>query len=294
MHSTQENDVLFQYAKKNDLFQYVKAIKNLFNPPVPPRRAPFFPFYTFELNEFDQLVYYPNKTEVPRPKISNRTVIAFLFGQSNSANHGGEKYQAANANVTNYWNGKFFVAADPLLGATGWSGSVWTITANKMLSKDIADQIILVPAGVGSSYVNDWKQGGRLNAMLEKRLIEARADNLPITHFLWHQGESDNPVLGGISLNEYEKGLTGIIQLTQKYFPNSKFFIALVSRCGALPFSLELQNVQRKMTKMENVYLGPNSDKIDLADRYDDCHFSGRGLERLSDAWVSAIKEGTK
>ena len=41
---------------------------------------------------------------------------------------------------------------------------------------------------------------------------------------------------------------------------------------------------------MSGVYLGPNTDLIGLEDRYDDCHFSGRGLQKHSEGWVKAIK----
>jgi len=38
------------------------------------------------------------------------------------------------------------------------------------------------------------------------------------------------------------------------------------------------------------VYLGPNTDLIDYRDRYDGCHFSGRGLDKHAQSWLEVLK----
>ena len=64
-------------------------------------------------NEYGQLIAYPGKREVPRPASTPRTLVAFTFGQSNSANHGSQKYRAETGSVLNYWNSRYFIAEDP-------------------------------------------------------------------------------------------------------------------------------------------------------------------------------------
>jgi hypothetical protein len=237
-------------------------------------------------NEYQQLVAYPARRELPRPTISPRTIVAFAFGQSNSANHGGEKYRAASDDVLNFWQGRYFLAEDPLLGASGRAGSVWTLTANKLLAAQAADRVILLAAGVAATSVHQWAIGGPLNGMFERRLQEAKAAGLTVTHFLWHQGEADNSLPGVAS---YAGAMKQVIALSKSYFPASKFFVAQASRCSRLPPSPELRAVQASLADMPGVFAGPNTDEISLAERYDDCHFSGRGLEAHASGWAAAI-----
>jgi hypothetical protein len=104
----------------------------------------------FEFNNYNQLIFKFDQIETNRPEITPNTMIAFVFGQSNSANHGGEKYFLENNNVLNYFNKKFYLASDPLFGATGISDNVWVNLGNKIIENKIADKVILIPARIGA------------------------------------------------------------------------------------------------------------------------------------------------
>lgn len=248
-----------------------------------------------EFNEFKQLTSYPNKDLLARPIITNRSIVAFVFGQSNAGNSAGQRFSADGCSVINYWNHGYYLANDPLLGSTGQDGSPWVLTGNKLIRDGLADNVIVVPAAVGGTSVSQWRANGRLHQMLKGRLGEVAENGIEITHFLWHQGESDHPLaensLGPI---DYESGMLEIISLTKQYFPNSKFFVSIATRCTNKSPNLLLQNIQRKITSVNGVYLGPNTDNIGDEDRYDGCHFSGAGIEKHSDGWVSAIKSEAK
>lgn len=271
--------------REGRFFQAMQSIKRLLIPPVNETQPAQLRF-----NEFGQLAYFHDKIEVPPPDITERTVIAFVFGQSNSANHGGEKYFSKTNQVYNYWNGKFYKAADPLLGATGSLGNVWTNVGNKLIEEGLADKVVLIAAGVGASSITDWQNNGRLNGMLSERIKEAKASSLAINYFLWHQGENDN----ALDPRLYRAGLDQVIDLTKQYFPASQFYVAQASRCRTAPPSMKIQEAQKDVTQRENVFLGPNTDEIDLDDRYDECHFSGRGLERHANGWIQALKHSFK
>lgn len=238
-------------------------------------------------NNYGQLAKYAGKVQVERPIITPKTMVLFVFGQSNSANYGGEKFVAASDHIYNFWDGAFYRAEDPLLGASGFSGSVWVDLANKLIEKKMADAVILIPSGIGGSSVQHWQPGAVLNPMLLKQLESAKQANLEVTHFLWHQGEADQ----ALDHERYKHGLDYIIQTTQRYFPHSKFFVAQASRCGSMPPSAALQATQRDMSRQPGVFLGPNTDLIEPHDRYDDCHFSGNGLKLAADGWLAALKE---
>ena len=238
-------------------------------------------------NQYGQVIDYPGKRQVPRPPITPRTLVAFTFGQSNAANSGTVRYQARNRRVVAYFDGRYSIAEDPLLGATGMKGSVWGRAANRLVTAGTFDSAILLAAAVGSTAVRDWTTGGRLNGMLEARLADAKAAGLPVTHFLWHQGESDNNDEG---IAAYEAAMRPIIALTKRYFPQSKFFVAQATLClRSPPPSAALRMIQRDLTQIPGVYAGPNTDEIGFDGRVDDCHLNGKGLDRHAEGWAAAI-----
>lgn len=264
-------------ARHDKLFVCVRDIKQALSPTTEPA--------SFQRNEYLQLTFFPGKVVVAEPVVTDRTMVAFAFGQSNSANTGGERYAASSANVINFSGGKFYRAADPLLGASGTGGSVWVNLANKLIAGGVADRVIINSAGIGGTSISEWRKGGRLHSMLVRRLEEAKRLS-PVTDFLWHQGEADNPA----GLAHYESGMREIIELTKRYFPKSNFFVAVATRRADAPVSPELQAIQAHLTSIPGVYAGPNTDEIGPDDRYDGTHFSGRGIERHAAGWIQAIR----
>lgn len=249
---------------------------------------------TVAYNSLGQLIQYPGKTPVTAPVATSHRMVAFVFGQSNAGNHGGQKYLADHAQIFQFFDGQYYPAQDPLLGASGNSGSVWTLLANKLLAQGLYDQVLLIPAAIGGTSVSQWQTGGELHAMYEARLKQAQQHGLDITHFLWHQGESDNPLGSkpGIALDQYAAAMRDIIALSKHYFPDSKFYVATATRCFSfVPVSPELQAIQQSLSQQPGVYPGPNTDVIGLEDRYDDCHFSASGLNKHADGWVAALKQ---
>jgi hypothetical protein len=231
------------------------------------------------------------KHELPKPLVTTKTVVAFAFGQSNAANSSTARNLILDDRVLNYWDGKFYMTSDPLIGSTGGGGSVWTVVAYKLMQMGFADKVILISSAVGGTSVVDWTNGGELYQTMVKRLDEAVREGLSVNYFLWHQGETDHPSAGGVGLVEYEKGVKQIISLTKKYFPTSKFFVSIATRCGNLGPSKELQNTQKNLSKLKGVYLGPNTDVIGDEGRYDRCHLSEAGLNTHSDMWVKALTQ---
>ena len=264
------------------IFHAVRDAKRFFIPVAQESTA-----YTF--NEDLQLTQYRGRQEVPAVKLTAKSMVLFSFGQSNAANSGGERYQGQPEHVSNYFHGKYYRASDPLLGATGLGGSVWVRTANILIDRHLADNVVLMSAGVGSTSVADWAAGGRLHKMLLARLDDIPA-NMAVTDFLWHQGENDNPLINRKGFDGYERNMRSIIALTKQRFPQSRFIVAVASRKIDVEISPELQAIQRRLTTLPGVFLGPNTDEIGLEYRHDGTHFSGRGLEVHADGWVKAIE----
>ena len=232
--------------------------------------------------EFGRLSHHPSKRAVDCPRQTDRTMVALVFGQSNSANHGGERHQSTGA-VTNYFRGACFDGSDPLLGATGVGGSPWGRMADRLIEKRMFDQVVLIAAGINRTSIERWRHGGDLNGMLVRDLTDV-SDHYEITHFFWHQGESD----AGRG-EHYREALAEVIATTREVFPNSKFFVSVATRCGFGAIDSVLAREQMKVTDAEHgIFLGATTDDIDR--RYDDCHFSGEGLDIFAERLVAALK----
>lgn len=267
--------------QQNQLFQWFLIAKTMVLPTV----IEGVPDH-LRANQYGQLIHDAGKQPVARPVITDRTMVAFVFGQSNAANHGGERHASTSGRVYHYFDGRFYAAADPLLGASGYFGSVWPLLGDQLIDAGLHDRIVLMAAGVGGSSVKEWQPGGRLHAMLRQRLDEARRSGLVVTHFLWHQGEADHAA----DPAEYAAALNRVIEVAKGYFPQARFFVAQASRCDSVPSSPALLAAQRSVTRQAGVFLGPDTDAIGPADRYDDCHFSGRGLARHAHGWLQALQ----
>ncbi len=224
---------------------------------------------------------------MPRPAVTPRTMVAFVFGQSNSANHGNTQIPGDIGCRGQFLGREVLRAEDPLLGASGERGSPWIPAAERLIAAGTIDRAILIAAGVGSTSVQEWTTGGRLNVMLEERLAATQEAGLTVTHFLWHQGELDNSAAG---VAAYDLAMQPIIALTKRFFPRSKFFVARATICGqAASPNLALQKIQLGLTRLPGVFAGPDTDEIGLADRYDGCHMNENGLEKHAAGWATAI-----
>ncbi len=143
-----------------------------------------------KFDTYGRLIDYPGKLKIDCPPQDERTAVLLIFGQSNSANYGGQRFQAIDDHVINYFAGKCYRASSPLLGAENKLGETWTLLGNKLIDQGRFKRVVLIPAGIGGTSVSEWAAGGRLNSMLADVLDNAQ-QRYRITHVLWHQGERD-------------------------------------------------------------------------------------------------------
>jgi hypothetical protein len=234
-------------------------------------------------NEHNQLVRFP-KREVACPPQTPRTMVAVLIGQSNAANTGGHRFRG-KPGVVNFFDGKCFEAVDPLLGAADKQGNVATLAAN--LVADRYDAVVLVPLAVGGSTIAEWN--GRLAGMLDAGLAELK-QRYTATHVLWHQGESD---AHGTSPAQYASGLSSLIAATRRHFPESGFYVSAATYCesrGGADAALHDAQL-RAVDPAHRVYAGPDTDRfVALEDRYDGCHLSMIGQEKVAREWARALR----
>lgn len=223
-------------------------------------------------------------TAQPQP----RTMVALVFGQSNAANWGETRHRA-HPRVRVFFRGRWSPAADPLPGADGTGGSVWTRLGDKLIAAGLYDRVIWVPAAIGGTEIAQWAPGGRLHKDLLRNVREARQAGLVFTHLLWQQGESDAYL--NTSPETYQAHFVEMLAAIRALGVDAPVFIALATRCGEYPPSESIRSAQLGVVNPSaRIFLGPDADQLDEAYRYDGCHFSAQGLEAMADLWLEVLR----
>lgn len=215
-------------------------------------------------------------------------MVALVFGQSNAANFG-ESPRVARLGVYNLYRGYFYRARDPLRGANGEGGSVWTRLGDKLIAEKLFDRVIFVPAAVGATEIAQWAPDGALHPLILKAIEDAQRRRLKITHLLWHQGESDAVLY--TSKTDYKQRFLAMLASIRAHGVDAPVFVAVATRCGQYPVNNEIAAAQRELVDPSlGIYPGPNTDLLDESYRYDTCHFSNEGLDAHASLWVQRLK----
>jgi hypothetical protein len=281
------------YFKKKSI--YIVGILISFKLGYEANKAKIFP-----LPQWYQRNYGENKVEViPLLVVNNNTssnekvecpsesevILIVGFGQSNSANHQGQRYESNNNNIINLYNENCFLAKDPMLGSTGTSGSIWIPLANK-LAKKTGKKIVLATFGVEATSVTRWSNDKDLGYFYHQNISSIKRKYKSVNYFLWIQGEADkgmNPVVYGDKLRK-------IILNTKEDFPKSKFMLSSTTYCRGTG-DTQINAEQKSIAKtMPGVYLMGDTDKYaGHKFRYDDCHLSGVGVEAITTEFIKSF-----
>ena len=219
---------------------------------------------------------------------SPRTMVALVFGQSNAANFGESPHRSV-AGVYNFYKGYLYYARDPLKGANGEGGSVWTRLGDKLIADKMYDTVIFVPAAVGGTEIARWAPDGDLHPLIIKAIESAQKRGLKITHLLWHQGESDAYL--HTSKKDYEARFMAMLADIRAHGVDAPIFVSVATHCGQYPVNGEIQAAQVELVNPSlGIFAGPNTDALGDDERIEGCHFSNDGLEKHADLWVQQLK----
>lgn len=224
----------------------------------------------------------------------NDTIVLLVMGQSNAANAGEVKYQSHCTNVFNFYAGNYYPLSDPLYGANGTGGSVWGRLADKLVERNFAGTVIVVPCAVGGTKIEQWIPGGNLNPMLEQTLQYIDSAGLKVTHVLWHQGESNHVLYsGGLSAEEnamvYTINFHTLVSYLRSRGIDAPIYPAVATYCIREPDTV-LQNAQRLLANDSlGIGSGPDTDQLGKEYRYDNCHFNEAGLDKHAELWREVL-----
>lgn len=228
----------------------------------------------------------PARRATPTPK--PRVMVALVFGQSNAGNWGETRHRAHPA-VRAFFRGRWSPAADPLPGADGTGGSVWTRLGDAIIAARLYDRVIFVPASIGGTEIAKWAPGGLLHEDLLRNIRTAQRAGLRFTHLLWHQGESDAVL--GTDAESYRRSFLAMLAAIRKLGVDAPVFVALASRCGEYPPNEAIRAAQAALVNPAlGIYAGPDTDQLGLEYRYDGCHFSAEGLAQHAQLWLDVLR----
>lgn len=215
-----------------------------------------------------------NKSEVSCP-VEDDAYVIIGFGQSNSANHAGHRFET-NKDIVNFYNGKCYVANDPMLGATGRSGSVWIPLSEQLKIKD--KTIVLSTFGVGGTKVSDWLNHDYLMPFYKENIDSlTKVYNKP-NAVVWIQGESDVSTPHEV----YNEQLQDWFEMLRTDFSDSNIYVTGTSYCGNKSNESVLVAQRKQAENIGAVYVGSTDKLVQQSYRYDDCHFSQMGTKALA------------
>ncbi|WP_316228379.1 sialate O-acetylesterase [Bradyrhizobium sp. SZCCHNR1039] len=251
----------------------------------------------------------PNgKEPVDLSTLTGTTLVIPVGGQSNTTNVTPSLYVPTNRlNVINFniCDGGAYRAKsgggaiDPLLGCSGnvsfglsvpWPNGNWIgILADNLVTAGIANNVIIVPFGVGGSFIADWASGGSNNSRVRVMAARLARAGLVPNAILWGQGESD---LMATSQADYTTRLLSLIATFRIYWPSTgiPIFIAKESYINGLTDS-NVTNAQASVVNNAiGIYAGPNGDARTAAYRAaDNTHWNTLGASTWASDWQAVL-----
>lgn len=249
--------------------------------------------------------------QIPRDGL----MVLLTAGQSNISNTGapgddGKLYQPRHRFYNfNRFDGKCYVARNPLLGTPDEGENVAVRLGDELIDRGLAKTIVVAPVAIGGTYIEEWRaRGGKYFEVLLSAVAGLRDARLEPTAVLWHQGEYN---AFAFSTNGAEDG--SILQMTPQlqeagrlsYLRNTleivaglraadvtaPILIATTTLCGSVPDEIIRSAQAAAVSPTQGVFAGPDTDKIGLALRSDRCHMSAAGTAMHARMWADRLAD---
>jgi len=248
----------------------------------------------FYKQNFDQGVTFPYLGNLDDSLDCNsidrdHLLVILAVGQSIASNFGSVPFTPGK-NVFSFYNGRCFPGRDPLPGAEGTGGSIWSRLGELIVQKGYARNVLIVAVGAGGSSVSEWVPEAKYYPRLVDAASSMREANLKPGLVIWHQGSRDaamNPEVYRKHLHEFVLAFPFLgIPLGQP----ARLFVATHTRCkgAAVPGIQAAQ--QGAVDHASYIFAGPNMDVLEDDLKYDGCHYNESGLNLAAKMWLGAIE----
>lgn len=216
-------------------------------------------------------------------------VVILAVGQSIASNYGSTPYRPG-PHVFSFYNGRCFPGHDPLPGADGAGGSIWSRLGDLLVQRGHAKSVLLVAVGAGGSSVAEWVPGGKLHARLIDAGHSMKLAGISPSMVIWHQGSRDARMDPDAYRNYLRELVDSFPFLDIRLGQPTRLLIATHTRCKSPPVEA-LRAAQHSLVDHNHyIYEGPDMDVVDDGMKYDDCHYNEAGLNFASQKWLDAIE----
>ena len=220
---------------------------------------------------------------------ADRPLVLLVLGQSNAGNHG-EPLPGGSPAVRVMNAGACSFSVDPLPGATGRGGSVWSLLPAALAAGRLGRPVLLQILAVDGTTVDDWvRHGSPLRQRLQDTLAANAATGMAPDLILWQQGEAD--ASAGTSPAHYTARLQGLSQQLRNAGVSAPMLLALSTVCRSAPDAALRQVIADLTSRVRGPSLfaaGPDTDRF-APERHDGCHFSVAGRQQAAALWAQVI-----
>lgn len=223
-------------------------------------------------------------------QLTERPLVLLALGQSNAGNHGTPS--PGGSPVVHVMNaGACASTTDPLPGATGHDGSVWSLLPAALAARGLGRPVLLQVLAVDGTTVEDWvRDGSPLRKRLQQTLAANGAAGITPGLVLWQLGEAD--ARANTSASRYVQGLKDLATMLHGNDVDAPVMLAMSTVCRSAPH-LALREATQDLPRQDRRFAaGPDTDT--MASRRDGCHFDLAGRQQAAAAWATAIARHVK
>lgn len=223
---------------------------------------------------------------LPCPPMGSSTLVVWVLGQSNAANHAQVRDPGAEGVYFSHAD-RCYRAASPFLGGTGTGGEIWTDVGRRSRALMGRKVVLFWSFAVTGSTLARWQPGSDLHPLFVQEAGD-EAVRRPPDVVIWIQGESDwrRQTTEEAYVEGFQRWLDGLrgIGVT------APVLVAVSTRCGArsqwVPDN-PIARAQRQLPQtFANVLPGVDLDVLlPPAMRRDGCHYNKRGQALAAEAW---------
>lgn len=211
--------------------------------------------------------------------------VWLALGQSNAANSARVRYRGTPGVMT-FDGRRCLPAVDPLPGASGGDGSVWTALANDVVANGHAARVLVVSRAEGSTAIADWLPGAALFGRVTATIAGLDRAGLRVDRVFWQQGEADAILSTPGPL--YAERLRRVTEAVHRA-TGAPVIVAVSGWCGDV-YAADIRAAQIAAAGWPWVRPGPETDLVE--GRWQRCHFDAEGQQQAVVLWRKALAFG--
>jgi hypothetical protein len=224
----------------------------------------------------------------PRLVSGENTGVFVVMGQSNGAAYGSGSLitptNASKVDTLSIFDGGMYEGKDPGPNMDGLGTSWLYRLADRLIPGNFYDRVIMLPIAMGSALCIDYTPGGVLEHFGPVAHRRCAALDIPISGFLWQQGEGD----GGMGTAAYKALLQSVIDTTREAGSTAPWFIGKSTYSGGVT-SATVRAACAEIVDNVDIFAGADTDTLTGAYRSDGVHFNETGCIAAAGLWQSAI-----